>query len=124
MRAFRQYVEWADYVDTQLVQAEVDEDNMQSVLATAEAELMLQSMPDAEALRKREDTMTRVKAEVRVAPSLKTRREELMVLYARRKMLSTIAARMERGSSLISRELTRRTSGLIPAQSRRSRWTP
>jgi hypothetical protein len=123
MRAWREYIEWADYVATRLADAEVNEENLQSGLATAEAEMLLSEMPDGEALRRREDTMTRVKAQIRTAPSLAHERGRLMQTYAERKMLLTIAERLDRGMNYLSRELTRRTAGQVSVQPRSRRWT-
>jgi len=117
------YTEWADYVGGQLATTEADEYNLNAQLRSEEAILLLREMPDAEALRKREDSMTRVKAEVESAAELKEAREQLAVIYARRKLLNSVYERLDRGAFLLSRELTRR-GGTDPKRARANYGKP
>lgn len=124
MTLFTQFTGWADYSATQLAFAEVDERMWSQLLEQKKDLLLLRLMPTSEALKKREDTMTRVKAEVDTHAEVVEIADQHWMAYARRKLLATTYERYDRDGFLLSRELTRRTGGQDPKQRRASRWAP
>lgn len=122
MTLFTQYVAWADYCATHLAFAEVDERLCAQMLEEKKDLLLLRLMPTSEALRKREETMTKVKAEVDTHQEVVELQAEYFTAHARRKLLSTTFDRYDRDGFLLSRELTRRTGGQDPKQRRVNRW--
>lgn len=117
------FVGWADYSATQLGFAEVDDRAAQSLLDRKRDILMLKNRPSAEALRKGEERITLIKAEIEADPEVIDLVQAQAVTYARRKLLLTTFERYERDGAFLSRELTRRTEGQTPQQRRTSRWT-
>lgn len=114
---------WVDFSATQLGFAEVDERMWDALLEKRKDLLLLRLMPSSEALRKREDTMTRVKAEVDTHADVEELQQQHAIAYARRKLLTTTYERYDRDAFVLSREITRRTGGQDPKQRRASRWT-
>lgn len=86
--------------------------------------LLLQLMPSSEALRKREETMTKVKAEVDTHADVRELEARVATAYAFRKLSNTTYERYDRDWFVLSREITRRTGGQDPKQRRASRWAP
>lgn len=123
MEEFYRFTAWADYLGGQLGLTEVDERFCDAILDKTSDNALLRTMPSSEALRKREDTMTRVKAEVNLDPVVAERAQSLAVAYARRKLLKTMYDRAERDSGALSREITRRTDD-NPRQRRARRYSP
>lgn len=115
---------WADFSASQLGFAEVDESAAKAMLDEKRDILLIRRMPTSEALRKREDTMTRVKTEVDTEPEVIDLQQRHLNAYALRKLLNVTFERYDRDASLLSRELTRRTGGQDPKQRRASRWAP
>lgn len=115
---------WGDYAAGQLSLVEVDEKLAEGVLASSEATAMLQLMPNSEALRRREDTITRIKAEIRSMPEIQDCHTTVMEAYALRKVLTPVYERCTRGAALCSRELTRRTDGNRDPVRRSERYHP
>jgi hypothetical protein len=124
MTLFTQFVAWADYSATQLALAEVDDRMWEALLDAKRDVLLLRLMPSSEALRKREETMTKVKAEVDSHDDVQELVQRRHESYARRKLFNTVFERYDRDGSLLSRELTRRTGGQDPKSRRASRWAP
>ena len=106
-------VAWSDYTNGQLSAAQVDERSTERKLKFTESQLMVLKGAGSKA------SVTMLKAEIAVSPAIEKLEEELDGLYAYRKMVESIAQNLERDSSLISRELTRRTSG----NQQRKGWT-
>lgn len=124
MTLFTKFVAWADFSASQLGFAEVDESAAKSLLEAKKDVLLIRHMPTSEALRKREDTMTRVKTEVDAHPDVIDLQQKHLNAYALRKLLTATFERYDRDAALLSRELTRRTGGQDPKQRRASRWAP
>lgn len=117
------FVGWADFSATQLGFAEVDDRAAQALLDRKRDLLMLKNRPTAEALRKGEERITLIKAEIEADPDVIELAQAQAITYARRKLLLTTFERYERDGAYLSRELTRRTEGQTPQQRRTSRWT-
>ena len=124
MALFSQFMAWVDYSATHLGLAEVDEAMWKNLLDEKRDLLLLRLMPTSEALRKREDTMTRVKAEVDTHHELTSLAQEHATAYARRKLFATMNARYDNDAFVLSREITRRSGGQDAKQRRASRWAP
>lgn len=124
MTLFTKFMAWVDYSATHLGLAEVDESMWKNLLDEKRDIILLRTMPTSEALRKREDTMTRVKAEVDTHHEVIALGQEHATAYARRKLLATMNARYDNDAFVLSREITRRSGGQEPKQRRVSRWTP
>lgn len=120
MTEMRRFTEWADFLGGQLSLAEVEERYAEDAASTVENVLLLQAMPSSEALRKREDTMTRVRTEVASRTEMQEAQQRVMVAYAQRKLLQKMWERFDRDAALLSRELTRRSGG-EDAKTRRAR---
>jgi hypothetical protein len=86
--------------------------------------LLLRLMPSSEALRKREDTMTRVKAEVDTHDEVMELQQNGHTAYARKKLANTVYERYDRDWFVLSREITRRSGGQDSKSRRASRWAP
>ena len=106
-------VAWSDYTNGQLSAAQVDERSAERRIKYLESQLMVLKGASSKS------SVTLLKAEIAVDPKIQKLEDELDVLYAYRKMVESIAQNLERDSSLISRELTRRTSG----NQQRKGWT-
>lgn len=124
MTLFTKFVAWADYSATHLALAEVDEATVKTLLDAKKDVLLIRHMPSSEALRKREDTMTRVRAEVDTDAEVLDLEQQRLNAYALRKLLAATFERYDRDAALLSRELTRRTGGQDPKTRRASRWAP
>lgn len=114
---------WVDYSATLLGLAEVDERCADSLREKRRDLLLLRLMPSSEALRKREDTMTRVKAEVDTHAEMVELEQAHAEAFARKKLSNTIYERYDRDAFVLSREITRRGGGQDPKLRRQSRWT-
>lgn len=114
---------WADFSASQLAFAEVDENAAKAALDEKKDIILIRHMPSSEALRKREETMTRVKAEVDTHADVVELQQKFLNAYALRKLLNVTFERYDRDAALLSRELTRRTGGQDPKQRRVSRWS-
>lgn len=123
MVAFTNFMGWVDFSATQLGFAEVDERCADALVEKRRDLLLLRSMPSSEALRKREDTMTRVKAEVDTHAEMVELQQQHAIAYARKKLLTTTYERYDRDAFVLSREITRRGGGQDPKLRRQSRWT-
>lgn len=124
MTLFTQYAAWVDYSATVLGLAEIDDNMWKSLLEAKKDTLLLRLMPSSEALRKREDTMTRVKAEVDTHDEVVELQQQGHVAYARKKLANTVYERYDRDWFVLSREITRRSGGQEPKSRRASRWAP
>lgn len=117
---WRRNTAWADFSGSQLALAEVDERMSDRAQRRAEDMALLRLMPSSEALRKREETMTAVKAQVSQDPDVVKWRDKNDIDYARRKLLMGMYERYERDAAFLSRELTRRDGGSQGSRPRRA----
>ena len=105
---------WCDYVGAQVSAAQVDERAAEKRLAHSE-NLLLSASGD------RGDRVTFAKAQIAVDPEIVALRQDIEEQHAYRKMVESLAANLERDSSLVSRELTRRTA--TRSRTSPSRWS-
>jgi len=93
---------WADYLEAELAAAEVHERGCNDILEVIEAEGLIRNWGES-------GSVNVAKARAKVSSSeVVEARDQAQVAYARRKYLTTIFNRAERGAALLSRELTRR----------------
>lgn len=109
---------WLDYIAVQVAMAQVDERAAQRSLDIAEA-----SATAANWTGGRDDRVSIAKAKVATDVTVVRSREELDERHAYRKLAEALASNVERDAALVSRELTRRTSGGTPITRRASRWS-
>jgi len=119
MNLFVAYTSWNDYTAVQVAFARVDERSAQRTLDMAEAKAVAVNWSGG-----RDDRVAITKAKVASDPVVEKAREELDEKHAYRTLVEAIATNVERDAALISRELTRRTSGSTPITRRSSRWSP
>lgn len=117
MDLFVELTAWNDYISVQVACAQIDERAAQRVLDYAEATALAGAHGGSSA-----DRVAVSKAKVAIDPEVRRIREDLDEKYAYRKLVETLAGNVERDAALVSRELTRRTSGVTPAR-RAQRWS-
>lgn len=118
MEMFTSLTAWCDYISVQVSCAQIDERAAQRVLDYAESHALLSGWSGTSAER-----VAVAKARMASDPSVMALREDLDTKHAYRKLVETLANNIERDAALISRELTRRTSGISSTPSkRRDRW--
>lgn len=115
-----EFTRWADYSAMQLAMAEIDEEAAEEMLRTARAIGLIKAMPSAEALRRKEESMTSAKAQVEQTDEVSALRQNRLNAYALRKMLLPRHEAFVRDANVLSRELTRRTDRV--GSERRSSW--
>ncbi len=96
---------WADYIASQLVQAQLEERGASRQLEFAENTALVANTPPPKGV-----TMTVIKAKIDISPEINDLRDVLDVKYAYRKMMEMMLNNQERDIALVSREITRRTS--------------
>lgn len=94
---------WSDFVSAQVSCAQVDERAAEKRLSHRENLLMIASGDKG-------DRVTYARAQVAAEPTIVALKEEIESLHAYRKLVETLFLNIERDASLVSRELTRRTS--------------
>ena len=97
---------WADYMASQLVQAQLAERSAQRRLDFATNKLVVTRMGAAT----KGDKITLIKAQIAIEPEVVELEDEYEQKYAYRKMLEMMLNNQERDITLVSREITRRTS--------------
>lgn len=114
MQLYSLLTAWSDFVSAQVAAAQVDERSAERRLTHTENVLMASSGD-------RGDRVTFARAQIAIDPTIVAMKEKVEEQHAYRKMVETLAQNLERDSSLVSRELTRRTA----ARSRTSpsRWS-
>lgn len=116
MNVFSELVAWADYAAGQLSIAAIDERAIAQSLEFSEATAMVRWGGD--------EKVTFARAQRDLDAGVQELKQALISAYALRKITETITNNLERDASLVSRELTRRTSGQAPIQRRANRWQP
>lgn len=94
---------WSDFISTQVSCAQIDERAAERRLAQEENLLMIASGSNG-------DRVTYARAQVAADPRIVSLKDTVEEAYAYRKLAESLAANIERDASLVSRELTRRTS--------------
>ena len=118
MELFVSLTGWSDYASTQAVFAQIDERDAQRNLDMAEASATSTNWTGG-----RDDRVAIAKAKVASDPGVVAAREVLDARHAYRKLVEVVASNLERDASVVSREITRRTSGASGLARRASRWS-
>lgn len=114
MVLYSELTAYADFVAVQVSCAQIDERSLEKKLSSLENIKMLSSGG------KSENRVTFARAQVAVDPEVVEIKQRLDETYAYRKLIEAMAGNIERDTSLVSRELTRRTSS---ASRRSTRWS-
>ena len=102
---FTRLTAWSDYVAVQLSAAQIDEVTLEKKVAFMQNTLLDSKMSSAV----KGDRITLVKAQVSQDPKVIELENEWLEVYAYRKMVETIYNNLERDTTLISREISRRS---------------
>jgi len=103
---FTQLTAWSNYVAGQLSASQVDEKVLEKRKDILEAKLFL----TLDNNKVKGERVTLIKAQVASDPKIIDLEDQLLNMYAYRKMLEVVANNFERDVSLVSREITRRTN--------------
>lgn len=119
MDTYREFMAWVSYAKAELVKAEIDEEREANTCRVVESQVLIEQW-GAEA---KGDRVTIAKARRDIDPRVTAQQEEHRKARAYRKLVESVFDRCERGSQLLSRELTRRVSA-APRSSRSDRFGP
>ena len=100
---------WADYMASQLVQAQLAERNAERDLDLMTSRLLVEKMGSAA----KGDRITLVKAQISVDERVIDLSDRYEKKYAYRKILEMMLNNQERDITLVSREITRRSNGTL-----------
>ena len=103
---FTRITSWADYVASELAQAQIKERAFDNQINFRENTLLVERMGSAA----KGERITLVKAEISLDPELRELVQKKEEAYAYRKMVEVLLSNHERDLSLVSREITRRTN--------------
>lgn len=103
---FTKLTAWSNYVAGQLSASQIDEKVLEKRKDILEAKLFL----TLDNNKVKGERVTLIKAQVASDDKVVDLEEQLMNMYAYRKMLEVVANNFERDVSLVSREITRRTN--------------
>lgn len=118
MQLFSKLTAYANFLSAQYACAVIDEKNAEQELDLAESKKYILSYEE-----NKKDTVTLIKARMASDPDITYLREGLSAKYAYRKLIEVMVNNIDRSTQLVSRELTRRTSGSNQA-TRGSRMFP
>lgn len=119
MDTYREFMAWVSYAKSELVKAEIAEEREANSCRILESRVLIEQW-GAEA---KGDRVTIAKARRDIDARVVAQQEEHRKSRAYRKMVESVFDRCERGSQLLSRELTRRVSA-APRTSRNDRFNP
>ena len=119
MDLFVQFTAWNDYLSGARAIAVINEREAERQVDAAEAQRFLTEWKGGSA-----DRITVVKARIAASPEVAELKLNYDTKYAFRKLLETRADDVERNSQVVSRELTRRTSGAGGFNARKRAFTP
>jgi hypothetical protein len=108
MVLFSKLTAYSNFLATQMACAMIDERDSERELDLEESIAFLQAYGG----KASKDTMTLIKAQVAVTPKVIRLKETYSARYNYRKLIEVMVNNVERDTALVSRELTRRTSGL------------
>ena len=100
---------WADYMSSQLVQAQLDERDALRSAEFAESKATVRLTTGAP----KGTTVTLIKAQIDTDPDIVSLRDTYEEKYAYRKILEMMLNNQERDITLVSREITRRSQGTL-----------
>lgn len=117
MELYSKLTAYADFIAVQVSCAIIDERQFEKKVQGAEQA----SLNSYSSGGKGETRVTYARAQTALDPEIIALKADLDIAYAYRKLIEAMAGNVERDTFLVSRELTRRTSGIA---SRRTGWTP
>jgi hypothetical protein len=118
MSSYSEFMAWVSYAKAEMVKAEIDEDRLLNASRMAEATALIgQWSNDAKG-----DRVTLAKARRDTDPKVMKAQEDYRQARAYRKLVESMFDRCERGSQVLSRELSRRI-GLAPREGRHAKWS-
>ena len=97
---------WADFFASKLTQAQIDEKSTEAKLDYEVAKLTVELLGKAT----KTDKVTLTKAQIAIDPTIVDLKDKLSEKYAQRKVWELLLTNQERDITLVSREITRRTS--------------
>jgi hypothetical protein len=103
---FSKLTAYANFLSAQYACSVIDEKNAEQDLDLAESKKYILSYEE-----NKKDTVTLIKARMASDPNITYLREGLSAKYAYRKLIEVLVNNIDRSTQLVSRELTRRTSG-------------
>lgn len=103
MNRYAEFVAWANYAKSVLVQAEIEEEQAEHDLKVVEAQTLI-----GEWSSDKKDTVTAAKARRDTDKTVVDARQKLLNARAYRKLLESVYDRCEKSGAVLSRELSRR----------------
>jgi len=100
---------WADYMASQLVQAQIAEKKAERAVEYAESMALITKTQNSP----KGTTVTLIKAQIDVDPEINDLKDTYQERYAYRKILEMMLNNQERDITLVSREITRRSQGTM-----------
>lgn len=97
---------WADFFATQLANAQIREKTLEKLVDRKVASLTVEKMGQST----KADKVSLIKAQIALEPELQKLEDQLHEAYTQRKAWEVMLSNQERDISLVSREITRRTS--------------
>lgn len=97
---------WADYIATQLAVAQINERTLEKKLDRKVASLLVEKM----GAKEKGDRVTLVKAQISMDEDVQDLEDKHHQAYVQRKAWEVMLTNQERDTTLVSREITRRTS--------------
>jgi len=97
---------WADYIATQLANAQIQERTLEKKLDRKIASLLVEKM----GAKEKGDRVTLVKAQISMDEDVQDLEDRHHQAYVQRKAWEVMLQNQERDTTLVSREITRRTS--------------
>ena len=97
---------WADFFASKLTQAQIDEKSAEAKLDYEVAKLTVDLLGKAT----KADKVSLTKAQIAIDPDIVDLKDKLHEKYAQRKVWELLLTNQERDITLVSREITRRTS--------------
>lgn len=117
MSSYNEFMAWVSYAKAEFVQGEMAEERALHALKMVEAEKLINQW-DAES---KGDRVTLAKARRDIDPDVVAAQEKVLEARAYRKLVESLFDRCDRGSQVLSRELSRRI-GLAPRERSQSRY--
>lgn len=104
MNCYSEFIAWANYAKSVLVQAEIEEEQAEHDLKIVEAQSLIEDWNT----NPKKDTVTAAKARRDIDATVVDARQKLLNARAYRKLLESVYDRCERSATVLSRELSRR----------------
>lgn len=118
MSLYGEFMAWLSYAKAELVKAEIEEERTANNCKVIEATILIGQWGSAKG-----DTVTLAKARRDTDPEVIEAQDLHLTSRAYRKLVESVYDRCERGTQLLSRELSRRIS-TSPQERRQARYNP